>query len=161
VAHSPAALPSARAKAGPVAPVAPASSAAAVEIDLDEPLEAPAPVAAPSRKAAKVEPKAEPVPALAEPAPSLAEEVTSLQAARAALAAGEAEKAIALLDGHQRRFPQGALRVEAEMVRIEALARAGDARGAASRARRFAEEHPDTPYSRRARAMVGDAGAGE
>jgi hypothetical protein len=153
-AAQPSARPPARPKSRPPAPAASASSEAVVEIDLDEPESPPAPVAAPAPKAAKVEPKAEPV-------PSLAEEVASLQAARAALAAGEAEKALALLDGHQRRFPQGALRVEADMVRIEALAKAGDARGAAARARRFAEEHPDTPYARRARVLVGDAGAAE
>jgi hypothetical protein len=49
------------------------------------------------------------------------------------------------------------MREEAEVARIEALLDAGDAHAAASRAHAFLDTHPQSPYARRVRAMLGRA----
>lgn len=109
-----------------------------------------APAAVPRREP-PVAPSASPS---ASPGEGLAEEVASLQEARAALAAGALQRALASLDAHARRFPQGRLGLEAEVLRIEALARAGDHASAAARARAFAAAHPGSPYASRVRALA-------
>jgi len=88
--------------------------------------------------------------------PALAEEVAALQQVRIALAAGQPARALAALDAHDRRFPRGLLGIEAEVLRIEALARSGSAGVASARARRFIDAHPNTPYARRVQAIAGE-----
>jgi hypothetical protein len=55
------------------------------------------------------------------PTSNLGLEVSSLDAARAALASGNAQGTLAALDLYARRFPRGALRPEANVLRAEAL----------------------------------------
>jgi hypothetical protein len=89
---------------------------------------------------------------------TLTHEVATLRAARAALRAGQPARARALLDEHDRRFPQGRLGIEAEVLRIEALALSGDTGAARVRAQQFLARHPDTPYASRVRAHAGHDG---
>jgi hypothetical protein len=83
------------------------------------------------------------------PAPSLTEELAALDATSRALRAGDAAGALRLLDDHARRFPRGRLGLEAEVLRIESLARTGETAAAASRARSFLARHPNSVLARR------------
>jgi hypothetical protein len=94
----------------------------------------------------------------AEPPPNLlADEVAALRQARSALSAGQPAAALAALDAHERRFPQGLLGIEAEVLRIEALSQSGNPSAASARAKRFIAVHPNTPYARRVEAIAGIA----
>jgi outer membrane protein assembly factor BamD (BamD/ComL family) len=88
----------------------------------------------------------------------LTEEVAAILSVRAALRQGQAARALALLDDHDRRFPRGTLGIEVELLRIEALALSGATGEARARAQRFIALHPDTPYVRRARVHAGAGG---
>jgi hypothetical protein len=85
------------------------------------------------------------------------DEVGALDTARQALAAGEPGVAIGLLDAHDRRFAQPALRAESSVLRVEALL----ALGRVDEGRRLAEDllhaQPDGPYARRLRSLLGEA----
>jgi Outer membrane lipoprotein len=70
------------------------------------------------------------------------EQADALDSARAALAGGDARRALARLDEFDRRFPFGNFREEALLLRIEALLREGDRQGAASLADRFLKAFP-------------------
>jgi hypothetical protein len=85
---------------------------------------------------------------------TLAEEVSSLREAREALAAGQTQRALAALDAYLQRFPGGHLGLEAEELRIEALARSGQGAAASTRARAFLATHPQSPYAHRLRAIA-------
>jgi hypothetical protein len=95
-------------------------------------------------------------PALApEPsAPSISREILLIDRARTATAKGHSQEALAALDEYDREWPHGALTVEAEVLRIEALGAAGDDESAAERARAFLDAHPRSPYEARVRAYV-------
>lgn len=94
----------------------------------------------------------------ADDAPSLAREVALIQGARAALARGEANEALRTLDVHDREFPNGTLRPESRVLRIETLVRAGGEQNVA-RANvlgdAFLAEHRSGPQARRVRAVLG------
>ncbi len=79
--------------------------------------------------------------------PSLERELALIIGARAAVTSGAPRRAIALLDQHTREFPRPALEQEAAVVRIRALASAGDRAAAVELARSFLENHPASPYS--------------
>jgi TolA-binding protein len=87
---------------------------------------------------------------------SLADELAALDAARAALQAGDAPSALRHLNDHAREFPRGRLQLEAEVLRIEALARTGNRAASASRARRFLERHPNSVLAPRLRRYAGE-----
>ncbi|MES1209643.1 MAG: hypothetical protein ABUS79_27215, partial [Pseudomonadota bacterium] len=74
----------------------------------------------------------------------LSRELASLDAARAALARGDATRAIALLDKYARVYPRGRLDMEAEVLRIDALAESGRTDAAHARAREFLRRHPNS-----------------
>jgi len=76
--------------------------------------------------------------------PSLTEELTALDAASAALRGGDGARALKLLDEHARKFPRGRLRLEASVLRIEALAKTGNGAAAGGLAKRFLERHPNS-----------------
>ena len=86
--------------------------------------------------------------------PGLAAEVAALREAREALGAGKSGQALAALDVYSQQFPRGRLGLEAEVLRIEALARGGSSAAAAARARSFLAAHPDNPYAHRVRALA-------
>ncbi len=111
---------------------------------------APAPTA-PRRAAVPAPPSASAV----APSTRLAEEVAALDRARSALSGGDARGALRALDDYAARFPQGALGPEASVLRIEALARAGDRARAAALARSFLLGHPGGPLAERARRYAG------
>ncbi|MBI2395522.1 MAG: outer membrane protein assembly factor BamD [Deltaproteobacteria bacterium] len=90
-------------------------------------------------------------PAASSAAPALSHEIQLIDAARQAIEAGDPTSAIAALDRYQRECPTGVLALEAQVLRIEAIARSGDPAGAAQLARRFLEGHPDSPYEARVR----------
>jgi TolA-binding protein len=87
---------------------------------------------------------------------SLSEELAALDAARAALQSGDGAGALRRLNEHARRFPRGRLRLEAEVLWIEALARTGNRTAAARRARRFLDRHPNSVLAPRLRRYAGD-----
>ena len=125
---------SAVAEAGEVVPSAPAVARPEAPADLPEPVSAAPPAAA----------------------SSLAEEVAVLRAADLALRRGEHALALRGFEEHARRFPQGALREEAEGGRIVALCGLRRAEGPA-RASRFAQAHPRSLALHRVLAACGPA----
>lgn len=55
---------------------------------------------------------------------------------------------------HARRFPAGALRDEAEILRIELARRLGDEASARARAEQLVQTIPSGPYAKRARRVL-------
>jgi hypothetical protein len=114
------------------------------------PLPAPAPTAAIDSPAA---------PARAEFAPaaedSLDREIQVLDAARHALQGSAPDVALAELDRHAREFPRGRLSVEAFVVRLDALGRAGRGAEARTLAERYLSAHPTSPHADRIRKLTG------
>jgi hypothetical protein len=128
--------------------------------------EAPAPPATEQRPLASAEAPPRPsaaLPAARRPAvkrvparapASLDQELASMQRARAALGRGDAPAALTELDRFDRRLGWRRLAVEARLLRIEALARAGRADEARNLARRFVRQHPNNPLVDRARTFA-------
>ena len=104
--------------------------------------------AAPSAGAARAEPR----PASA---PPLAAELAALDTARASLSHSDPVAALAALDGYARAFPRGRLKLEAEVLRIGALAKSGQTEAARKRAEAFLKHHPDSVLASRVRSYVG------
>ncbi len=139
--------------------------------------EAAAPVVAPKvelSRTPKAEPPPEPVTTAAPVAPAqgevakpssvappaassgdLREEIALLDQARAAVRGGNAEKALALLALHQRKFPRGEFRQEVTVLRIEALAGTGQAAAAAALGKKFLAAHPESPHAERIERLIG------
>lgn len=145
-------------------PVAVTSPTASPPSGSDDVVEAPAATpesTAPAAAAPAVSPPrtaSTPAPVAPRPAPSasLADETRSLDAARKALAAGDSSGALTRLDDHARRFPRGGLALEAEVLRIEALAQSGNRAAAATRARAFVARHPSSVFTPRVRRIAGE-----
>jgi hypothetical protein len=72
----------------------------------------------------------------------LARERSLLQGARVLLLRGQPEASLGVLDEHERQFPRGELIEEREVLRIQALARAGRTTEASARAVRFRQQYP-------------------
>jgi hypothetical protein len=89
-------------------------------------------------------------------APALREELAALDAARAALAGGDPAGALSGLDAYARAYPGGRLALEAEILRIEALAQGGRGDLARQRAEAFLRRHPKSVLAARARGYLGD-----
>jgi hypothetical protein len=87
---------------------------------------------------------------------SLTQELAALDAARSMLARGNAQGALFLLDGYGRTCPHGKLEVEAEFLRVEALARNGQTRGARHAAEAFSKRHPNSVLASRVRTYLDD-----
>ncbi len=123
--------------------------------------EAPAPgamVAPPPRAAAAARPALPPEPhasATSNPR-ALAEEIARLDGVRRQLAAKRAKPALAALDDYARDYPEGALRQEAALLRIEASSRAGQKQAARALAEKFLANNPDSPHAPRIRALAFD-----
>lgn len=86
----------------------------------------------------------------------LREELGALDHARLALANGDARRAIDELDGYDRRFPSGRLQLEAEVLRIDALAKVGHKDVARQHAEAFLRRHPNSVLATRVRAHLAD-----
>jgi hypothetical protein len=98
-------------------------------------------------------PSAAPAPG---PAPKLSPEIVLLDLTRKALAEGYGLRALTLLRDYDARFPDGALRSEATMLRIEALVAAGRRDEAARLGRSVIDRDPDGPYVARIRSLLGE-----
>jgi RNA polymerase sigma-70 factor, ECF subfamily len=88
-------------------------------------------------------------------AESLRGELAQLDAARSRLAGGEPEQALGLLDAYDRATPRGALKLEAEVMRIDALSRSGRSAQAKQRAQAFLRRYPESVLAARVRRIVG------
>jgi hypothetical protein len=86
----------------------------------------------------------------------LTEELGALDHARLALGNGNPGRALDELDGYDRRFPSGRLQLEAEVLRIDALARLGQRDAARQHAEAFLKRHPNSVLATRVRALVAD-----
>lgn len=110
---------------------------------------APAPVLAPS-------PSPAPAPARASlPGNSaLRAELAALDAIRARLAQDDPVGALSFVSAYFRTFPRGRMRLEAEVLRIDALAKAGRTRAARRYAQEFIRQHPNSVLSARVRPLT-------
>jgi outer membrane protein assembly factor BamD (BamD/ComL family) len=89
--------------------------------------------------------------------PSLAREVALIDSARTTLARGDAQATLQLLDTHDHEYPAGPLLPESQVLRIEALVRAGspsDLKRARSLGEAFLKAHPSGPQARRVRTVL-------
>ncbi|WP_437996057.1 hypothetical protein WMF26_33390 [Sorangium sp. So ce185] len=136
----------AAARPAPVAAPAPAPPAEA------EPEEIPAPARAGSSggAASRVDPKP------ASSSAALKAELSALDAARSTLASGNAQGALTLLDAYSKEHPRGRLGLEAEVLRIDALAKSGRLDAASQRAKAFLQRHPNSVLASRVRRYVND-----
>jgi hypothetical protein len=128
----------------PSAPPRPSRSTAPVEppapVDLS-----PSPAVAPAPSA----PPAAPAP----PADPLAQEAALLERARTALAASPAQ-ALALTEAYAARFPGGMLRIERDLVAIDALRRLGRLDEARARGEAVLARAPGSLYEARIRKLL-------
>jgi hypothetical protein len=162
-----AAVPAARYLRRSGAAPAVSTSAAPVPAIAVAALAAPSPVAAPDEPSATTDtttpiveaPPSGPLNAArseSKPAaPALSAELGALDAARSKLASGDAAGALTALDAYARNFPHGKLGLEAEVVRIDALAKSGQTVAARKRAEAFMKRHPDSVLASRVRAYAG------
>jgi hypothetical protein len=89
----------------------------------------------------------------AEPA-SLSDELSALKRASSALNAGDTHGALTALDQYDHVLKGTKMRAEATLLRIETLARAGQAGAASELAQRFVAQNPESPLVDRARSFV-------
>lgn len=108
---------------------------------------APAPPSAASKGTA-VSPSGAPRPS------SLAEERALVERARGLLAAGQGQRALAVLAEHQAQFPGGRLGEERESLTIQALANTGQTARARQRFEAFRARHPGSIFLPALRAVV-------
>ena len=87
--------------------------------------------------------------------PALSQELAILAQVRRALEDGKPKQALDVLDRHGKDLKAGQLRLEAEVLRLEALSKLGEEQEAIRRARQFIDENPDSPLSDRVRGYVG------
>ena len=88
---------------------------------------------------------------------TLAEELAMVDLARAALGRKDAAQSLRILDEYTHRFSPRRLDTEATVLRIEALSAAGDRATASRLGQAFLSRHPQGPYARRVRSLVGGA----
>jgi hypothetical protein len=88
---------------------------------------------------------------------NLSPELVPLDLARRAIANREAPRALDILDDYGTRFPGGALRSEATMLRIEALVAVGRRPDATRLGAAVLASAPDSPYAARVRSLIGSA----
>jgi hypothetical protein len=88
-------------------------------------------------------------------APPLTAELAALDSARTSLSHGDPAGALAALDGYAHDFPRGRLKLEAEVLRIGALAKSGQTDAARKRAEVFLRLHPDSVLASRVRSYAG------
>jgi hypothetical protein len=157
------------ASTSPVSSMVPSVKAAPIAVPVAAPVEmqdepaaeperVPAHAAAPRASAPVDAPEEEPAPTPAPMAaptaePTLAAELSLLEEARAVLARDPLH-ALAALDSHRRRFPNGELADERDLMELDALRRAGRGADAADRARAWLARDPAGLHSTRVRAIL-------
>jgi hypothetical protein len=122
------------------------------KVVLPEPSVTPSVVPAPVRSA---ETASAPV---AAPDGGLSKELALLESARSELERRPGS-CLALLARHEREFPQGALSVEREFLKVSALLRLGRRREAETQAEALRARSPGSLYEQRLDALLGDADA--
>ncbi len=95
-----------------------------------------------------------PPPSAGAPKPGVVDELKLLDDARKAVAVGDARAALAALDARQKRHGAGTLGPEAEVLRVEALAAAGQRQAAVVRAQGFLAQNPSSPHAGRVRSLL-------
>jgi len=136
-----------------VAALAARSTPPGLTVPVGPTVEVPAAAGVAAPVAAKAEGPARPAARAAEPV-SLSQELAALDAARSAMARGDAQGALLLLDGYGKTCPQGRLQLEAELLRIDALAKSGQSQAARRRAEAFLRHHPGSVLAARARSYT-------
>ncbi len=130
-----------------------------MELARNDSSRAPPAVVAPRREPTNVKVMAAPVGSPASPSGSASGsadgEVTLLQQAMARVNAGDARLALELIDEHARRFPDGRLAQEREVLAIQSLLASGDRAGAEARAELFRIKWRTSPHHVRIDAMLG------
>jgi hypothetical protein len=134
------------------APPSPTNAAARAAARPDAPR---APAAAPPHGSTASFAADPPPAATPEQVSALSEEVRSLDAARRELTAGHAAAALAAIDNYRARFPQGSLRTEATVLRVEALLRSGDRAGAEREAHVIVRAAPGSRHAARVLDLLG------
>jgi hypothetical protein len=87
--------------------------------------------------------------------PDISPEIAALDEARTALRQGRAQDALAALDRYGAEYGKnGGLRVEAMVLRIDALLRSGNRARATALANAFLARNPKSPYAARVRALL-------
>lgn len=86
----------------------------------------------------------------------LGRELVALDAVRMRLAKGDTSGALAALDDYGRRFPNGRLALESEVLRIDALAKAGRTEAAKAKATAFLRNNPGNVLAPRVRGYLHD-----
>jgi len=86
---------------------------------------------------------------------SLRAELAALDAARSTLASGNSVGALSFLDAYFRTFPRGRLHPEAEVLRIDALAKGGRMDDARRYAQEFLRRHPSSVLAARVQTIAG------
>ena len=85
----------------------------------------------------------------------LAGELAALDAARALLSKGDPSGALARLDSYNRSYPRGRLKLEAEVLRINALNRSGQVVLARQHGEAFLRKYPNSILASRVRSLLG------
>ena len=93
--------------------------------------------------------------AISEPGPDVAGEIALLNEAQRALASGQPDRALQLLDRHARNFPRGSLAEERAAARIIALCALGRVTAARAETAAFVKQSPESPLVERVRAACG------
>jgi hypothetical protein len=90
-----------------------------------------------------------------EPGTDVAGEIALLNDAQRALANGQPDRALALLERHARQFPRGSLTEERAAARIIALCDLGRVTAARAETAAFVRQFPSSPLGDRVRATCG------
>jgi hypothetical protein len=113
---------------------------------------------APSAAPVEARPAVVPPPSTAvdPPAPrDVHAQLQALEQARGALAAGDAPRALSILDAYASAFPHASMAPEATVLRVEALVRAGDTASAERLGSAFLAGQPQSPYAAHVRSLIG------
>jgi hypothetical protein len=102
---------------------------------------------APARGTALVEPTAKGT-------AGLQDEVRAIDSARTHLRAGAAAEALSDVLAYEQAFPKGSLRIEAELIRIEALMKLGRKDAAKQRGEALLARDPEGPLAQRIRTLI-------
>jgi hypothetical protein len=89
-----------------------------------------------------------------ETSPGLNDEIELLDRARAAINGGRPNEALVRLDEHSSKFSKGGLALEAQVLRVQALAAAGRSEEASRRAKRILSRSPNSVVAKRLRQYV-------
>lgn len=133
---------------------APAAAPAPASVEAQAP--APGPIEetpAPPPAVARALPPNSPSATRTSPASSsaLRAELAALDAIRSTLANDDPTGALSFVTAYFRTFPRGRLRLEAEVLRIDALAKAGRSQAAKRYAQEFIRQHPNNVLTARVR----------